>query len=131
VIFAKAAGVKFGTNYTSDHNRSDIGIGWDRIEKANRMANGTLRKYVVADKRTFSLSWDDLPQSATYTVDGKWGVNEMKTFYFANPGAFNLTVTYGDATTEVISVMFSKFDCALKKRGVYDFYSLSIVLEEV
>jgi hypothetical protein len=131
MIFAKAAALKFSSNYVTDHNRSDVGIDWERIEKANRMANGTMRKYVIADKRTFSVSWEKLPHTATYSVDGKWAVNEMKTFYLATPGAFNLTITYGDATTEVVSVMFTKFDATLQKRGRYDMYSLSITLVEV
>ncbi len=131
MILAKAAAVKFNTNYVSDHNRSDLAIDWERIEKANRMANGTMRKYVIADKRTFSVSWDKLPHSATYTVDGKWGTNEMKAFYLATPGVFTLTITYGDATTETVSVMFTKFDCQLSKRGRYDMYSVSLTLVEV
>ena len=131
MIFAKAAAVKFGSNYVTDHNRSDLSIDWERIEKATRMANGAMRKYVIADKRSFDLSWDDLPHSATYTVDLKWGANEMKTFYLATPGAFNMIITYGDATTETVSVMFTKFNCALKKRGRYDMYSVSLSLVEV
>ncbi len=131
MILAKAAGLKFNTNYVTDHNRSDVGIDWDRIEKANRMANGTMRKYVIADKRNFSVSWDNVPHTSTFTVDHNWGVSEMKAFYLATPGEFNLTITYGDATTEVVSVMFTKFDAQLSKRGVYDMYQLSITMVEV
>ncbi len=131
MIFAKAAALKFASNYVTDHNRSDLGIDWERIEKVNRMANGTMRKYVIADKRTFSSSWDNVPHSATFTVDGKWGANEMKTFYLATPGAFTLPVTHGDAPTQTVQVMFSKFDCQLSKRGRYDMYSVSLTLVEV
>lgn len=131
MIFAKAAGLKFGTHYVTDHNRSDLGIDWERIEKANRMANGTMRKYVIADKRTFTVSWDSVPHSATFAVDNNWAVNEMKAFYLATPGAFNLTITYGDGTTETVSVMFTKFDAQLSKRGVYDMYNASATMVEV
>ena len=131
MILAKAAGLKFNTNYVTDHNRSDVGIDWDRIEKANRMANGTMRKYVIADKRNFSVSWDNVPHTSNFTVDKNWGVTEMRAFYLATPGEFNLTITYGDATTETVPVMFTKFDAQLSKRGVYDMYQLSITMVEV
>lgn len=129
--FTKAAAIKFGSNYITDHNRAEIDISTERIEKSKRMANGTMRKYVVADKRTFSFSWNNLPGSSTYTVDGAWGLVEMKSFYAATKGAFNMTVTYADASTEVVTVMFSKFDHQLTARGRYDMYTLSISVEEV
>lgn len=45
----------------SDHNRSEININNQRIETRQRMINGTMRSYHVADKITLSLSWDRLP----------------------------------------------------------------------
>lgn len=45
----------------SDHNRSPIEISTERIEQRQRMANGTMRSYHIADKLTISMSWDMLP----------------------------------------------------------------------
>jgi hypothetical protein len=45
----------------SDHNRSQIGITNDRIEQRQRMANGTMRSFFIADKLTINTSWSMLP----------------------------------------------------------------------
>jgi hypothetical protein len=45
----------------SDHNRSEIGITNQRIEQRQRMANGTMRSFFIADKLTIDTSWSMLP----------------------------------------------------------------------
>jgi len=75
--------ITFSTNcaHLTDHNRSDISITPLLIEKESRMANGTLRKFVVNKKDILSVSWDFLPTShiqgvselSITTVDGKSG----------------------------------------------------------
>jgi hypothetical protein len=45
----------------SDHNRSPIDVTTERIEQRQRMANGTMRSYHIADKLQISTSWDMLP----------------------------------------------------------------------
>ena len=45
----------------SDHNRSPIDITTERIEQRQRMANGTMRSYHIADKLSISMSWSMLP----------------------------------------------------------------------
>jgi len=45
----------------SDHNRKDISFKPERIEKRERMINGRMRSYHIADKMTISTSWDMLP----------------------------------------------------------------------
>jgi hypothetical protein len=45
----------------SDHNRDPISISTERIEQRQRMANGTMRSYHVADKLSISISWNMLP----------------------------------------------------------------------
>jgi hypothetical protein len=123
--------MEWNANKISDHNRSDLSVKIERIEEKNRMANGTMRKYIIADKRTFSVSWNDLPQSAGFTVDGFWGKNEMEDFYNTNPGAFPLKLHFGDGTTKTYTVMLSSFGADLSKRGAYDFWKVSAELEEV
>jgi hypothetical protein len=48
----------------SDHGRKDISFKPERIEKRERMINGRMRSYHVADKLTISTSWDMLPSRA-------------------------------------------------------------------
>jgi hypothetical protein len=48
----------------SDHNRKEISFKPERIEKRERMINGRMRSYHIADKMTISTSWDMLPSRA-------------------------------------------------------------------
>ena len=130
-VFFKPSLMQWNGNNITDHNRSELGVDTERIEEKRRMADGTLRKYIIADKRTFSVSWEDLPHSASFTVDGFWGKREMENFWKTVPGSFTLLIRYGDGVTESVSVMFSSFDASISKRGVYDFWSVSVELEEV
>ena len=45
----------------TDHNRSDISVTPQRIEKRQRMINGTMRSYHIADKLNISTSWQMVP----------------------------------------------------------------------
>jgi hypothetical protein len=45
----------------SDHNRSQIGMTNERIEQRQRMANGTMRSFFIADKLSIDTSWSMLP----------------------------------------------------------------------
>ena len=45
----------------SDHNRSEISISTERFEQRQRMANGTMRSFFIADKLSISTSWSMLP----------------------------------------------------------------------
>jgi hypothetical protein len=85
--------IKFGNDFITDHNRSPLSIGIQRIENSKRTANGTLRKSFIADKHTFSLSWDEVPNTKTYTIDRGLGAGDIYDFYRNNTGPFNLTVT--------------------------------------
>lgn len=129
--FALPALMKWNENKISDHNRAPVTVNLDRIEEKTRMANGTMRKFVIADKRTFATSWTDLPEVAAKTVDGFWGKREIETFYNATAGAFTLHLTMGDGSVETYTVMFSKFDAEISKRGAFDFWKVSVEMEEV
>jgi hypothetical protein len=45
----------------SDHNRSQIAMTNERIEQRQRMANGTMRSFFIADKLSIDTSWSMLP----------------------------------------------------------------------
>lgn len=129
--FAKNAIMEWNSNKISDHNRSELGVDVERIEDSKRMANGSLRKYVVADKRSFKCSWDDLPHSKDFTVDGYWGGIEIENFYNNNAGQFTLKITNGDGTIQQFPVVFTSFSKQISKRGLYDFWQVSVAMEEV
>jgi hypothetical protein len=98
----------------SDHNRKDISFKPERIEKRERMINGRMRSYHIADKLTISTSWDLLPSRAfsgdpsfnvatgavgttgltQYTVDGGAGGNELLDWYNNHTGSFYVFLAY-------------------------------------
>lgn len=129
--FAKPRLMRWSNNAVTDHNRKELEIQYDIIENRKRMANGTLRKQQIANKHKFSTSWDMLPFNHTKTVDGYWGANELESFWASTPGAFILELTYGSSLVETYNVMFVSFDKTLQKRGAFDFYSVSVSMEEV
>jgi len=107
----------------SDHNRKDISFKPERIEKRERMINGRMRSYHIADKLTISTSWEMLPSRAystnpqfnvatglptasvgfngppsttekQYTVDGGAGGNELLDWYNNHTGSFYVFLAY-------------------------------------
>ena len=52
----------------SDDNRSPIDFTPIRIEKRERMINGRMRSYHIADKLQLGVSWEMLPSRSYYTV---------------------------------------------------------------
>lgn len=132
LTFARPSDPGYLTARVTDHNRSAISVGFDKIENKQRMADGTLRKFVVATKRKLSVSWTELPRQNSVTVDKFWGANALTNFYNTHNGDFYVTLNYGDGTNEVVHVMFSEFDIKLSKRGIYtDFYDINMGLEEI
>jgi hypothetical protein len=139
-----------GTTWSkiSDHNRDPLSVGWTRIERKNRMADGTLRRYTVGKKRTFSTGWTLLPsrRNATYggkagltTVDDGWGGEEIETFHNTVDGRFLMKLRKGideakaitDGTIEIVPVMITDFTKDVEKRGIIDLWTISLTLEEV
>lgn len=106
----------------SDDNRSEITVDQDRIEKRERMINGRMRSYHVADKLKISTSWNMLPSrayalspefnasngsstyngsygkptgaDAQYTSDGGAGGVEMLDWYENHKGSFWVYLAY-------------------------------------
>lgn len=130
-----------GTYYkVSEHNRSEFTISPQRIEKVQRMSNGTLRKFWVADKKTFSLSWDMLPHSTALTVDGGWGAKDLRDFYYstAGQGTFDIKVNLATNGTDQSSSGFEEYTVSITdasfvvlKRGIEPHWSVSLSMEQV
>jgi hypothetical protein len=131
MTFTRPRLMRWNGNAVTDHNRQQLSIDVERIEKKQRMANGTLRKYIVADKRTFSTSWNMLPKLSSQTVDGFWGADDIEQFYNTVTGSFSLEISDGDAETYTYNVMFSDFSKNVVKRGSVDFWEISVTMEQV
>ena len=65
----------------SDHSRSPLTVNYELIEKSSRMADGTMRRYVVNKKATFSCQWTMLPTIRSHVADGNADARDMKEFY--------------------------------------------------
>lgn len=97
----------------SDHNRSEISFSNERIETRQRMVNGGMRSYWIADKLKISSAWNRLPSRpfdekmefldngtpaysgyTSYTVDGAAGGVDMLSWYENHPGSFYLYLSY-------------------------------------
>ena len=130
----------------TEHNRGPLTLDNNRIEQSTRMADGTLRKYFIADKLNISVSWDMIPSFRNETVDGGWGAEDLKSFYesAAGRGAFriklnptvfdyNLVEQSDGALADDYTywVMFTSCDFTVVKRGIQPFWSVSISLEQV
>jgi hypothetical protein len=70
----------------TDHNRQPIQIDVELSVSSSRMANGAMRKYIVAKKHKISTSWTFLPTKTAETADGNYGAAWMESFYNANAG---------------------------------------------
>lgn len=132
----------------SEHNRQPVSISHNRIERQQRMSNGTLRKFFVADKQSISVSWNMLPSIASMTVDGGLGAVDIKGFYegtaakaagaYSGRSVFDVTIKYGN-TTKTMEMVFSSCSFEIVKRNVkektgdnpQEFWNVSITMEEV
>lgn len=135
-------------NKLSEHNRSAINLDINRIEKTQRMSNGSLRKIWIADKKEISTSWSALPTYYTLTVDGGYGAADIKAFFLdKGKGTFKIKISYNGvaARDEVVLASFTSCTFSISKRNVRDaaprpgvippdaqeFWDVSISLEEV
>lgn len=100
----------------TDGNRSEISLTTQRIETRQRMINGNMRSYWIADKLNLSTSWNRVPSRAysesvdfnpsdgqiinnpetysMYTVDGGAGGVDMLNWYESHPGPFYVFLAY-------------------------------------
>lgn len=173
----------------SDDTREPINFKPTRIEQRERMINGRMRSYHIADKLTIDTSWENLPSRSysklarfdangkpvlrtsgdripgddetsellnnawttrptqEYTTDGGAGGVQMLDWYNRHQGTFWVYLSYdkynsfglGDsafdnlpAYSHVIEVYFADFSYTVQQRGgSYDFWQISVSLEEV
>lgn len=126
----------FNGNKLTDHNRGEVSESIERIGGSVRTAKGSLRRYHVADKYSFSVSWEMLPGPSAKTVDGFWGADDIIAFYQSTVDPFTLSL----ATDEVVNdeyvlrdytVLFEDFSYSIEKRWSRYFYSIDLSVEEV
>lgn len=139
-----------GYLYLTDDNRSELQVSIERLEFKKRMINGRMRSYHVADKKSFSVSWKDLPsvkgelsESRFITSPTGWAsCQEMLQWHQNHPDSFYLTLVYDTPyasdsvplrySLETYNVFFEDFSYVVKKRGsTHDLWDVSMTLVEV
>ena len=126
----------------SEHNRSPINLDLLRIEKTQRMSNGSLRKVWIADKKSINTSWTALPTYTTMTVDGGMGAAGIREFYLGKgKGSFKVKISYSGDTLrdETFLASFTSCTFSISKRNVktsmsasaQEFWDVSLSIEEV
>lgn len=107
-----------------------------KIERSRRTAQGVLKRDVIATKREWSFSWDELPGQPTDTWDGGLGRDDIVEMY-EDGGELSLLVPSeagepGGATYEQVDVLFdADLSEEVHKRNPRYSYSLSFKLIEV
>jgi hypothetical protein len=128
----------------TDHNRSPIAISQELIETQSRMANGRMKKYVVAQKNTISVSWSYVPSKTSETADLNHSAAWLESFYRANVGSpiwLKVVASELDSSgnfvtaktgSEVYTVFMNNFSKSIINRTkVSDYVSMSIDFTEV
>lgn len=141
-------------NKITDHGRASLNMKSERIGTDKRMADGTLRRFHIGLKRSWDVSWDNLPSTNTVTLgyktaDGGWSGEQIETFYRTTPGKFRMVLRrgsalnlsnpnpaesalpYEDQNFYVCNVMITDFSKEVIRRGTVDFWNVSVTLEEV
>lgn len=127
-------------NKISDHGRDSLQITIERIENAQRMADGTMRRYVVAKKHQFQSSWANLPSvSNAQLANGQPG-SWMETWHDAHDDSFLVRLragsdkdtTFTGTQGTIYTMMITDFSKEVVKRSTnFDWWNLDITLEEV
>lgn len=124
----------------SDHGRGPLDISYERIEQKSRMFDGTLRRYVVAKKRSWTINWENLPSKAVALLAGGKPGEWMEDFHDSHDGDFLVRFRDGNAidavpsgtNSEVVRVMIGDFSKEVVKRTpTFDLWSVDLTLEEV
>lgn len=123
----------------SDHNRGEMSITQQRIESRQRMVNGTMRSYHIADKIAISVSWDMLPSrsysrqvifdsvgepilsgATEYTADGGAGGVELLDWYENHSGPFYVYLGYDKYNSPSQMVANQVTDTSFGYLGIYN-----------
>ena len=122
----------------SDHSRSPLGVSYEIIQNTQRMADGTMRKSVIAKKRSFECSWEMLPTTSTMIVDANADAAKMKAYYELycfSPLTLTLRYKRNNAETpvdETYQVYWTQFNFdVIKRYKNFDYWNISSEFTEI
>jgi hypothetical protein len=130
-----------GSLTLSDHSRSPLSITYDVLSKSDRMADGTLKRYVVARKKIIQCQWSMLPTIRAHVADGNADSRDMKEFYESNLfRQMDMTMNFhrnhtersGSGYSESLAVYWNSFSFEVVKRYKdFDYWNVTAEFLEV
>lgn len=95
-------------------------------------ARGVLNKYIKAQKKTYSLAWVWLPNSADETYDGKSGRDGLRDIAYGS-GPYTCTLRYGTGIITNTTVWVESYSEDLLRRDFLTngtFWNIRLDLKE-
>jgi hypothetical protein len=137
--FVPITGETNGQLTLSDHSRSPLSVNYEVIENSQRMANGTLRKYIISKKRNLTCSWDMLPTSSDLVVDNNASALSMKRFFeINNVYPMTMSIYYKRNSSpdlsyvETIEVFWDSFNFdVIKRYQNFDYWNVTTDFMEI
>lgn len=125
----------------SDHSRSPLSITYDVLSKSERMADGTLKRYVIARKKIIQCQWSMLPTIRSQVADSNADARDMKEFYESNLfKSMTMSLYYnrnhteraGGAYLETVPVYWNNFTFDVVKRYKdFDYWNVTAEFLEI
>lgn len=125
----------------SDHSRSPLSVTYDVLSKSERMADGTLKRYVISRKKIIQCQWAMLPTIRGQVVDNNADARDMKEFYESNMfKSMTMSLYYNRndaerasaAYLETLSVYWNNFTFDVVKRYKnFDYWNVTAEFVEI
>lgn len=130
MIFRYPALVNLGSADLTDENRQPLQESSDRREVSLELASGKKRKFVKKICKQWTITWDDVAESASKTVDGKGGRNEIRALA-QTEGTLAFAIQDGHNSTENYTVFVDSYqETVISRRTDTHRYSCTLSISE-
>lgn len=104
----------------------------EEVSAPVQLANGTVKKYIIAIKKRWSISWQWLPNLSSLTYDEKGARDQLRAIAYAgNTFPLIMRNTYGETTSHTVWV--ENYSEELIRRDTINgeyFYNVTVELVE-
>ena len=115
----------------TDHGRT---CSENREERAVsvQLASGKIKKYVMGEKKNWTLTWTWLPGSAALTTDGFGGRDSIRALAYGSD-TYTLVIRNSNGIIDTYTVFIEDYSEELVRRDLINsqfFYNVSLTLKE-
>lgn len=119
-----------GVEFT-DHGRT---LSEAREERAAsvQLASGKIKKYVMGEKKRWTISWQWLPNSSALTYDSKGARDQLRALAFTG-NTYSLLIRNTQGQSDYYTVFVESYDEELVRRDLLNnefYYNVNIELME-